>query len=120
MSEKNIFDESIILQIRAKEVGLDWLEVRGIIDKIKEETAEIESAIEKNDEKHVKEELGDLLFTLISLSRHLKINPNHLLESANNKFQTRFEKVLSILQGRGKEIAEPDEMSEIWNMIKKL
>tara|TARA_B100000287_G_C20327283_1_gene660269 strand:+ start:59 stop:421 length:363 start_codon:yes stop_codon:yes gene_type:complete len=120
MSEKNIFDESIILQIKAKEIGLDWLEVHGIIEKIKEETAEIEYAINNGDEKNIQEELGDLLFTLISLSRHLKINPGQLLESANNKFKQRFEKVITILQERGKEFAEPEEMLEIWKLVKKL
>ena len=119
MSEKNIFDESMILQIQAKEIGLDWLEIKGIIDKLKEETKEIEEAIETNNQDLIQEEMGDLLFTVICLARHLKINPNIILQSATKKFQTRFEKVMSIMQERGKELVGPEEMEEIWKLAKK-
>ena len=118
MSKKNIFDESMILQIQAKQIGLDWLEIRGIINKLKEETKEIEEAIKSNDNGSIQEELGDLLFTVICLARHLKINPNEILKSANRKFQTRFEKVTSIMRERGKELVSPDEMEEIWQLAK--
>ena len=52
MSKKNIFDDSMILQIQAKEVGLDWLEIKGIIEKLREEIKEIEEAI-KIDDKNI-------------------------------------------------------------------
>ena len=76
MKEKNIFDESMILQIQAKEIGLDWLEIKGIINKLREETAEVEKAIDNDNSHQIEEEIGDLLFTVICLARHLKINPN--------------------------------------------
>ena len=97
MTEKNIFDESMILQIQAKEVGLDWLEIKGVMNKLKEEIKEVEEAIEVDDQAKIKEEIGDLLFTIICLTRHLKINPNLILKLANEKFRARFEKVLSII-----------------------
>ena len=119
MNDKNIFDESMILQIQAKEVGLDWLEIKGIIDKLREETNEIEEAIKTDNHNLIKEELGDLLFTVICLARHLKIDPNAILLSANEKFKTRFQKVTSIMEERGKELVGPEEMEEIWQLAKK-
>lgn len=119
MKEKNIFDESMILQIQAKEIGLDWLEIKGIINKLREETAEVEKAIDNDNSHQIEEEIGDLLFTVICLARHLKINPNQILESANEKFRNRFEKVTLIMKERGKEYVGPDEMEEIWKLAKK-
>lgn len=119
MKEKNIFDESMILQIQAKEIGLDWLEIKGIINKLREETAEVEKAIDNDNSHQIEEEIGDLLFTVICLARHLKINPNQILESANEKFRNRFEKVTLIMKERGKEYVGPEEMEEIWKLAKK-
>ncbi len=119
MSKKNIFDDSMILQIQAKEVGLDWLEIKGIIEKLREEIKEIEEAIKIDDKNMIQEEIGDLLFTVICLARHLNMNPDLILESANKKFQARFERVIAIMQERGKELVEPEEMEEIWQLAKK-
>ena len=119
MKEKNIFDESMILQIQAKEIGLDWLEIKGIINKLREETAEVEKAIDNDNSHQIEEEIGDLLFTVICLARHLKINPNQILESANEKFRNRFEKVTLIMKERGKEYVGPEQMQQICNLPKK-
>ena len=119
MKYKDIFDESMILQIQAKEIGLDWLEVNGIFNKLREEANELEEAYKNKNNEQISEEMGDLLFTIICLARHLNINPNKMLESANEKFKLRFEKVCKIMHERGKEVVDPDEMEEIWQMIKE-
>ena len=93
MKPKNLIDESIKLQLEAKALGLDWIEVDKIISKIREETDELEEAIGIENKDHIKEELGDLFFSLISLSRHLNIDMDDLNQSANDKFKNRLNKI---------------------------
>ncbi len=119
MNEKSVFKQSIELQLAAKEIGLDWLEISGILSKIHEETIEVEDAIQKKSSEHIKEELGDLLFTILCLIRHLDYSPEEILEQANMKFKKRYEMVLDILNERGKKFADADEMMDIWQTIKK-
>tara|TARA_B100001248_G_scaffold254748_1_gene233516 strand:- start:1204 stop:1569 length:366 start_codon:yes stop_codon:yes gene_type:complete len=118
MKSKNPIDESIKLQLEAKALGLDWIELDKIIDKIREETDELDEAIVNKDREHIIEELGDLFFSLISLSRHLKIDMGHLNESANLKFKERLNRIVAEMKRRNIEYAEPDEMIEIWKSIK--
>ena len=117
MKSKNLIEESIKLQLEA--IGLDWIELDKIIDKIREETDELDEAILSKDREHIIEELGDLFFSLISLSRHLKIDMSDLNESANLKFKERLNKIMAEMKQRNIEYAEPDEMIEIWKSIKK-
>ena len=98
MKSKNLIEESIKLQLEAKAIGLDWIELDKIIDKIREETDELDEAIESKDREHVIEEFGDLFFSIISLSRHLKIDMSDLNESANLKFKGRLNKILAETQ----------------------
>ena len=112
---------SIVKKLRAPD-GCDWDNVqtsKSLTPYLLEEVYEVIEAIETEDIKLLKEELGDLLFTVICLARHLKIDPNAILLSANEKFKTRFQKVTSIMQERGKELVGPEEMEEIWQLAKK-
>ena len=119
MNKKTIFQESIDLQLKAKEIGLDWLEVDGVINKLSEETDEVIEAIKSGDRSAIKEELGDLFFTLLCLSRHLEQCPEEILTSANKKFESRYTKVLNHLNMMDKKYADPEEMEQIWQIIKK-
>ena len=119
MNKKSIFQESIDLQLKAKEIGLDWLEVDGVINKLSEETDEVIEAITSGDRSAIKEELGDLFFTLLCLSRHLEQCPEEILASANKKFESRYTKVLNHLNKMDKNYADPEEMEQIWQTIKK-
>ena len=119
MKSKNLIEESIKLQLEAKAIGLDWIELDKIIDKIREETDELDEAIESKDREHVIEEFGDLFFSIISLSRHLNINMDDLINSANQKFKDRLSKINIEMKKRNIEHAEPAEMIEIWKSIKK-
>ena len=118
MKSKNLIDESIKLQLDAKALGLDWIEVDKIISKIREETDELEEAINMDNQAHIKEELGDLFFSLISLSRHLNIDIDYLNQSANDKFRDRLEKIKDEMKKRNIKYADPLEMIDIWKTIK--
>ena len=118
MKSKNLIDESIELQLDAKALGLDWIEVDKIISKIREETDELEEAINMDNQAHIKEELGDLFFSLISLSRHLNIDIDDLNQSANEKFRDRLEKIKDEMKKRNIKYADPSEMIDIWKSIK--
>ena len=119
MKSKNLIEESIKLQLEAKAIGLDWIELDKIIDKIREETDELDEAIESKDREHIIEEFGDLFFSIISLSRHLDIDMDDLINSANQKFKDRLSKINVEMKKRNIEYAEPAEMIEIWKSIKK-
>ena len=119
MKSKNLIEESIKLQLEAKAIGLDWIELDKIIDKIREETDELDEAIASKDREHIIEEFGDLFFSIISLSRHLNINMDNLINSANQKFKDRLSKINVEMNKRNIEYAEPAEMIEIWKSIKK-
>tara|TARA_B100000900_G_C20265439_1_gene587780 strand:- start:267 stop:623 length:357 start_codon:yes stop_codon:yes gene_type:complete len=118
MKAKNLIEQSIKLQLQAKAIGLDWIELDKIIDKIREETDELDEAIESDDREHIIEEFGDLFFSLISLSRHLQIDMTELNQSANLKFKERLNKIRTEMEKRNIQYAEPDEMIEIWKSIK--
>ena len=118
MKSKNLIDESIKLQLEAKALGLDWIELDKIISKIREETDELEEAMNMDNQAHIKEELGDLLFSLISLSRHLNIDIDDLSQSANDKFRDRLEKIKDEMKKRNIKYADPLEMIDIWKTIK--
>lgn len=75
---------------KAAKVGFDWPDIRGVLDKLREECAELETEIAADDQKAAGEELGDLLFTVANLARHLKVDPELALRDANTKFRRRF------------------------------
>lgn len=118
MDKKNIFKKSFDLQIAAKKIGLDWVEIDGIINKLHEETDEVNEAIKLENDDAIKEELGDLFFTFLCLARHLKCDPEEILNLSNIKFKKRYEKVLDLLEKDGKDYAGPKEMAKIWQIIK--
>ena len=119
MIKKDIFTDAVNLQREAKKIGLDWIDIEGIIEKIYEETKEVEEAIQSGGKTKIREELGDLLFTYISLARHLNIDLHKVIKEAESKFNARFLKVKSELEKSDKTFATPDEMTTIWDKMKK-
>jgi XTP/dITP diphosphohydrolase/ATP diphosphatase len=75
---------------RAAKVGFDWPEALPVIDKLSEELTELREAVVSGDQNHAEEELGDLLFAVASLARHLKLDTEFALRAANGKFRRRF------------------------------
>lgn len=109
------------LQRKAATVGFDWNDPHAVLKKIREETAEIEAALERNDRSELESETGDLLFALVNLARHVGTDPEMALRTCNVKFERRFAYIERALQARGQtpEDASLDEMDALWNEAKK-
>lgn len=111
---------AVKLQNRAARVGFDWPDTSHVIDKIKEEAAELVEARDQLTQDAIAEEFGDLMFVVANLARHLKLDPEKTLRSANAKFQRRFEAVEDALARAGKTPAQSDlaEMDALWDAVK--
>jgi len=94
---------SVKLQKRAASVGFDWPSINGVYEKIQEELGELQRASSFDDQHKVEEELGDLLFTVINLSRHLSVEPEKALRLANYKFEQR----LRYMEGQANFLSQP-------------
>lgn len=109
------------LQSRAARVGFDWPDVTGVIEKIREELAEVEEAIASGNSAHTTEEVGDLLFAVTNLARFVKADAEEALRSANGKFTRRFNAVEDGLKSQKRDWKETslDEMEALWVAAKK-
>lgn len=109
------------LQRRAARVGFDWPDVEGVISKVREELAELESELQADAvPERLAEELGDLLFSCVNLARHLKVDPEATLRTANLKFEQRFRHMEGVLQAAGGiDQASPQEMDAAWEATKQ-
>jgi len=110
------------LQAKASKVGFDWNDARLVLEKIREETGEIEDALASKDQKNIEEEIGDLLFVVANLARHVSVNPEVALRKANLKFVRRFNYIENNMKILGKDIkdANLEEMEHFWNEARKL
>jgi nucleoside triphosphate diphosphatase len=108
------------LQAKASKVGFDWNDPRAVLRKIREETDEIEAALDNGEEDAAAAEVGDLLFAAVNLARHLRADPEAVLRQTNQKFQRRFAAIERALAARGKtpEEATLAEMDVLWNEAK--
>ncbi len=107
---------AMMLQKTAATIGFDWNNPRAVLDKIREETDEIEAALDANDNRAVASEIGDLLFAAVNLARHMKCDPETVLRGANLKFERRFGHIEQALaaSGRTLESATLDDMEALW------
>jgi MazG family protein len=108
-------------QEKAARVNFDWTELRDVIAKVDEEIGELKRAIDSKDRPSIEDEIGDLLFAVVNLARKSGFDGESALQSATDKFVTRFNRVEDELRGRGKKLGDVElaEMDEIWNEIKK-
>jgi MazG family protein len=108
------------LQKKAAKVGFDWPDDKGVVDKIREELAEVEVELAASDREKLSEEIGDLLFSVVNLARRHKLDPEILLESTNVKFEDRFAAMDTALQQEGKDLSSAtlDEMEAEWQEAK--
>jgi ATP diphosphatase len=109
------------LQKRAARTGFDWIDAKDILDKLDEEKAEIEDAMSDNDQAHIEEEIGDLLFVAANLARRLKVDPEIALRKANAKFERRFRHMESLALDQNLEFATLplDEQESLWQQVKR-
>jgi len=105
---------------KAAEVGFDWKDASGVLDKLEEEVAEFKAAMAAGDDEQMKEEVGDLLFTLVNLCRFAQVDAEAALRRSLKKFSRRFADMERELAARGKTPAGSSlaEMDLIWNMKK--
>jgi ATP diphosphatase len=111
---------AVKLQEKASAVGFDWHDASLVCDKIREETAEVEDALASNDRENLFEEVGDLLFSVANLSRHLAIDPEAALRAGNAKFERRFAAIEAALKLQGRALGETDlaELEALWQAAK--
>ena len=109
------------LQKKAASVGFDWGSAGDIFHKIDEEVRELKDAIKHQDLENIEEEMGDILFTCINLSRHLKIDPETALRKANRKFETRFRKMENLASDQHTVLGDvtQEKLELFWREAKK-
>jgi nucleoside triphosphate diphosphatase len=108
------------LQAKAGKVGFDWNDPRAVLAKIREEADEIEAELAAGDRTLAGAEVGDLLFAVVNLARHLDADPEGVLAATNRKFERRFAAIEQALADRGKAPREAtlEEMDDLWNAAK--
>lgn len=109
------------LQRRAARVGFDWRDLAPVLAKLQEELAELEAArVAREGRERLEEELGDLLFSVVNLARHLELDPEAALRVANRKFETRFRRMEAWLAAADRTPADADlaELDALWERAK--
>jgi ATP diphosphatase len=110
------------LQERAASVGFDWPDVRGPVEKVREELAEVEHELESGEPpaERLTDEIGDLLFAVVNLARKAGVQPGPALDRANRKFTERFEAVETLCAERGIELdtAGLEVLDRLWEEVK--
>jgi len=108
------------LQQKASYAGFDWEKIEQVWGKVNEEIIELKEAEISGNNQHIEEEIGDLLFAIVNLSRHLNISSEDALRKTNQKFIRRFKKVEEGIKAKGKKLNEASlkEMDSIWNEAK--
>lgn len=108
-------------QEKAASTGFDWQDIHPVLDKLEEEKKELMEALMEEDQAHIQEEIGDLLFTLVNLSRKLHIDAESALNDTTRKFERRFKSIEEHYSKQGANIYESslEQMDEIWNLVKK-
>ncbi|HBP41710.1 MAG: nucleoside triphosphate pyrophosphohydrolase [Vreelandella alkaliphila] len=108
------------LSKRAARVGFDWPDASGVLDKIREELAEVEEALAEGNQQHAQEEVGDLLFAVTNLARTLGADPEQCLRTTNAKFERRFRYVEREFAAAARPLTDAslDEMEAHWQAAK--
>ena len=109
------------LQEKASYVGFEWDKIEEVWDKVHEEILELKEAESAGTIEHIEEEIGDVLFSVVNLSRFLKISSEDALRRTNNKFISRFKQIEQELKRRNRPIEEASlaEMDAIWEEVKQ-
>ena len=109
------------IQKKAAKVGFDWESVNGALDKVAEETQELKTAIANNDKENQSEELGDLLFSVVNVSRFIDVDCEKALYDACDKFTERFRQVEELALSRNIDMkaASLTELDSLWDEVKK-
>jgi len=114
--------EALKLQEQAARVGFDWSDPAPILDKIEEEIAELREALAEGRPEKVSDELGDLIFALVNIGRHVKADPENALRGTNTKFRRRFNHIETSLNNNGETLqaASLERMEDLWQAAKRI
>lgn len=109
------------MQSKVAKVGFDWKQVEPVYDKINEEITEVKAAVKNNDSDNIEEEIGDLLFSVVNLARHLKVDSENALRKASNKFERRFREVEVLCTQSGVDMSNKSEaeLIKLWDKVKE-
>jgi len=110
------------IQTKASRVGFDWDNYKDVLKKVNEELKELKEATESNNKDKIEEEIGDLLFSIVNISRFLHVNPEDALRKTINKFIKRFTIIEQEINKQGKKLQDVslEEMDKIWEKSKDL
>lgn len=110
------------VQSRAAKVGFDWKNINEVFEKLNEELEEFRKAMDKKSKQDIEDELGDLLFSLVNISRFVGVNPEDALRKAIGKFISRFTHIETKARDMGKNLSEMtlEEMDRLWEEAKSL
>ncbi len=114
--------KSLKIQKKAASLNFDWISKDQVLKKVDEELNELKDALKEKNNKNIEDELGDLFFTLISLSRHLNLDPDQTLKKANQKFIKRFNKMENIIEDKKLKWhnLKAINFKNLWNNAKRL
>jgi XTP/dITP diphosphohydrolase len=112
--------KAIRLQEKSKQVGFEWSNTEQVWDKLHEELDELQAAIRSGNPDEIEAETGDVLFSMINLSRFLQVDAENALEKTNRKFMSRFHKMEAAAGAQQKQLHDMtlEEMDALWNQIK--
>jgi len=110
------------LQARAAKVGFDWDRVEDVLGKLDEEVAEFKDAVRRKEKGNIEDELGDILFVIVNISRFIGVNPEDALRKTISKFISRFRYIEMAAADRGKKLTDMSlaEMDALWDEAKRL
>ena len=114
-------ERSLKMQKRAARVGFDWTESEQVMGKVKEELAELEEAMGSHDKNAINHEIGDLLFSIVNIARHLRVEPENALRESNRRFARRFNFIEDALEQQNIQPQEAglEKLDQLWNAAKK-
>jgi ATP diphosphatase len=108
------------IQEKAATVGFDWPRAEGVVDKLDEEVRELHVAVDSGEPAHIREELGDVLFTIVNLARRLGVDAEAALRAANAKFRERFASMERMAGGGATALAgrSLEDLDVLWKRAK--
>ncbi|RPG43205.1 MAG: nucleoside triphosphate pyrophosphohydrolase [Gammaproteobacteria bacterium TMED112] len=108
------------LQKRAARIGFDWNDTNKVINKIEEELEELKTEHSNNNKEKIAEEVGDVLFTIVNLTRHYDLDPEDIMRRSNLKFEQRFKAMEKFAQKNNMELSgmSVEQLEEVWQKIK--
>jgi ATP diphosphatase len=113
--------QAVKIQKKVAKIGFDWPDVAPVFDKIREELDELEEAMKEQNNLHVEEEMGDVLFAVSNLARHLNVSPDIALNKTNIKFRRRFARIESLVEEQKKDLTDCtlEELDNYWEQAKR-